>query len=164
MDQSESTAANLDRRSRRRWFQYSLRSFLILVTGLAVWLGVVAHRARQQREAAKAIEALRGHVVYDWQLQHTPNGAIIDIQLNGKPSGPTWLRRLTGDEVFQEPEIVTFMVNPPLSDEEYLQAIPTLQQLRRLKQVDMWKPVAQETVSKLQSALPNCEVRSHQKR
>ena len=150
--------------TRRRWLQFSLRGFLVILTAFAVWLGVVCNRAREQREATKAIKALRGTLVYDWELQHTPDGDIMDRQPDGKPSGPTWLRRLTGDEFFQEPEIVTFLVHPSLSDEDHLRAIPHLQRLRRLKQVDMWKPVSQETVSKLQSAVPNCEVRSHRKR
>jgi hypothetical protein len=41
----------------RRWFQYSLRSFFVLVTAFAVWPGVVVDRARERREAVKAIEA-----------------------------------------------------------------------------------------------------------
>jgi hypothetical protein len=150
--------------SRRRYLTFSLRTLFILLTALAVWLGVVVNRAREQREAVKAIKVLRGSVVYDWELQHTPDGEIADTRPDGQPSGPAWLRRITSDDYFQEPEIVTFLVNQPLSDEDILKAIPYLQRLRRLKQVDMWKPVAQETVSKLQSALPNCEVRSHRKR
>lgn len=149
---------------RRRYLTFSLRTLFILLTALAVWLGIVVNRAREQREAVKAIKALRGSVVYDWELQHTPDGDISDPRPYGKPTGPAWLRRITGDDYFQEPEIVTFLVNQPLSDEDILKSIPNLQRLRRLKQVDMWKPAARETVSKLQSALPNCEVRSHQKR
>ena len=54
-------------RPRRRWFQYSRRSFLVVVTSLAVWLGIVVNRAGEQQEAVKAIEALGGHVTYDWE-------------------------------------------------------------------------------------------------
>ena len=57
----------------RRWFQYSLRSFLVILTALAVWLGVVVNRARVQREAVKAIEALGGCHFYDC---HYAPGAI----------------------------------------------------------------------------------------
>lgn len=77
---------------RRRWFQYSLRSFLVVVTALAVWLGVVVNRAREQREAVKAIEALGGSVMYDWHFFETPEQKSVmehaTVQLR------TWLRRI----------------------------------------------------------------------
>lgn len=41
----------------RRWFQFSLRFFLVALTVLAFWLGVVVTRAREQREAVKAIRS-----------------------------------------------------------------------------------------------------------
>ena len=47
---------------RRRWFQYSLRTLLVLVTVLCVWLGVTVNRARKQREAVAAIQELGGTV------------------------------------------------------------------------------------------------------
>ena len=56
---------------RRRWFQYSLRTLLVLVTVLCVfcvWLGLVSERARKQREAVAAIEAMGGVVYYDYQV------------------------------------------------------------------------------------------------
>ena len=32
----------------RRWLQYSLRTFFVLLTVFGVWLGVVVHRANEQ--------------------------------------------------------------------------------------------------------------------
>ena len=43
---------------RRRWFQFSLRTLLVLVTVLCVWLAMTAERARKQRKAVAAIRAL----------------------------------------------------------------------------------------------------------
>jgi len=39
-------------RPRRRWLQFSLRSFVFAITLFAVWLGYVSFRAREQREAS----------------------------------------------------------------------------------------------------------------
>ena len=38
-------------RPNRRWLQFSLRTFLIVLTLLAMWLGYVSFRAREQRAA-----------------------------------------------------------------------------------------------------------------
>ncbi len=40
--------------ARRSWLQFGLRSFLVLLTAFAVWLGWKAERARNHREAVKA--------------------------------------------------------------------------------------------------------------
>jgi hypothetical protein len=48
----------------RRWFQFSMRSFILLLTAFAVVLAVLANRAREQREAVAAIERAGGVVLY----------------------------------------------------------------------------------------------------
>ncbi len=42
----------------RRYLTFSLRTFFFVLTAFAVWLGVIAERAREQREAVRAIGAL----------------------------------------------------------------------------------------------------------
>ncbi len=67
-----------------RWFQYSLRTLLILVTLFAIpcsWLAVKRHQAQREREAAAAFEKLGGSVAWS------------------NPSGPVWLRKLIGDDI-----------------------------------------------------------------
>jgi hypothetical protein len=49
----------------RRWFQFSLRSFLVLVMLACAWLAVVVHRAREQQEAVAAIERAGGLIQFD---------------------------------------------------------------------------------------------------
>ena len=51
---------------RRKWFQFSLRGLLALLTVLAIWLGVSVDAAHEQYEAVKAIETLGGRVRYGW--------------------------------------------------------------------------------------------------
>jgi hypothetical protein len=70
----------------RRWFQFSLRTLLVFVTLCAVpcsWLGVKLQQARRERKLATEIEMCGGSV--SWS----------------KPSGPDWLRRVLGDDVFR---------------------------------------------------------------
>lgn len=38
-------------RPARRWFQYSLRAFFVVMTALGIWLGLIVNSARDQREA-----------------------------------------------------------------------------------------------------------------
>jgi hypothetical protein len=95
----------------RRLFQYSLRSFLILMTALAVWLGVIVNRAREQREAVEAIEAVGGRVVY-------AGGFYI----------PAWIRQCLGKDLFENVVWVHFagLYNHDCTDSELkeLMALP----------------------------------------
>jgi hypothetical protein len=73
-----------------------------VTTALTVWLGVIVDRAREQREAVKAIEALGGEIYYDWQVQVSPIAAAGPLapNPNAKPRVPAWLRRIVGDHFF----------------------------------------------------------------
>jgi hypothetical protein len=65
----------------RRFFRFSLRWLFVGVTILSVWLGVVSHRARQQRAA---VEELRSA------------GANVGFK-DAQPFG-AWVHSLIGDE------------------------------------------------------------------
>lgn len=65
--------------SNRRWFRFSLRTLLIITTGLCIFLGVTAKQIRDRRAAISAIDAFGG-------------GYAIVIE------GPEWLRNLVEDE------------------------------------------------------------------
>jgi len=139
----------------RRWFQYSLRSFLVVLTALAVWLGVIVNRARDQREAAEAIGALGGSVSYDYQLspnlqlQFNPDGTFT---LNESKAGPAWLQRLIGDDYFQNVERVC------VPERKVLESIPHLKMLRHLKNLDVTEGLSSEMEHRLRSTLPHCEI------
>ena len=51
----------------RRLFQFSLRTLLIVLTALGIWLGLHVQRARKQKEAVAAVRKLGGWVHYDFQ-------------------------------------------------------------------------------------------------
>lgn len=150
---------------RRRWLQFSLRTAFVLLTIGCIWLGILAERARQQREAVEAIEALGGSVTYDFQIVGVPYDGNPDpphtvnriFRPDADPPGPIWLRRLIGDEFFQEVVAVTFMLpafSPP-TESEIQRAIPHLKRLRSLKRVAYWPDISDETHRELKDALPS---------
>src|SRR5215210_1669227 len=53
----------------RRWFRFSLRTFLLVWLGFACWLGWWIHSARQQREAVANIKQLANEVFFDYSFQ-----------------------------------------------------------------------------------------------
>ena len=71
----------------RRWYQFSLRTLLLVMTVFAVWLGIKIHQARQQKQAVAAIEKLGGTVYYDYQVT-TDSRAWSKARAKPKPPGP----------------------------------------------------------------------------
>jgi hypothetical protein len=139
----------------RRWFQYSLRSFLVLTTALAVWLGIVVNRAREQREAVEAIEALGGRVQYDWEQDlNDPFGEPYG------PGGPGWLLRLIGDEYFQTVVAVNVLTadGSKIDESQIRASIPCLQRLPGLRTVYHHPGLSEETKNALTNALPKCSL------
>ncbi len=95
----------------RRWLQFSLRTFLIVLTVGCLWLGSKVERARKQREAVEAIEAVGGVVQYDWQGDIASWKCIAEFRLAPvatEPPTPKWLRVLVGDHWFQNVKSVVF--------------------------------------------------------
>ena len=157
--------------TRRRWLQFSLRGFLVALTAFAIWLGVIANRAREQREAVKAIEAKGGIVQYDWQVDLKRMSKIEGfegykvIRKYGSPGGAAWLRRRIGNDYFQKVVTVEFYWGDPLKprdlNESTLPAlVPHLQNLRALKLLTVRDDVGAsgKMRAELMNALPNCEV------
>jgi len=94
--------------SRRRFFRYSLRTLMIVVTVFCVWMGITAKRARDQRQAVEAVREVSGQVFYKHQW---PLNSPSD------PPGPEWLRQLMGDEYFFSVFFLNFG-NPWVTDAE----------------------------------------------
>jgi hypothetical protein len=83
-----------------RWYQYRLRTLLIIMTIFAAWLAMVSHHARQQKLAVEKIHSLKGQVFYDFQKI---NGKNWDANIDPKASSPypAWLRNFCGEDYFQ---------------------------------------------------------------
>src|SRR5262245_2272727 len=87
---------------RRRWLSFSLRSLLLAMTVLCVWLGLKMNEARQQREAVTAIRSLNGQIKlirYDYEMTPAPGGGF-NVNPNAEPRVPAWLRNIFGDDLF----------------------------------------------------------------
>jgi hypothetical protein len=108
----------------RRWLRFNLRTFLLLVTVLCVWLGVKVNHARRQKEAVEALRTLGFRVYYEhWR---TGDGSF---DLSKTLEVPTWLLSLAGDDFFQR--VVSVEVGPASIDEDlvHLAALPHIESL-----------------------------------
>lgn len=105
-------------RPRRRWYQFSIVSLLILTMVVALLVARFAVPARRQHDAVKRITELGAEVLYDYQESGAQN-----------PPGPAWLRKLIGDDFFQRVQSVSLSNDRFNSPEEVYAAIV---QIRRL--------------------------------
>jgi hypothetical protein len=87
-------------RPERRWLRLSLRTFLVGIGLIAIVIAWFTTSWRSQRLAIATIERLGGNVGYDYQfVGGDPLGTSIP---NARPPGPQWLRRMLGNEPFQQ--------------------------------------------------------------
>lgn len=87
----------------RKWFQFSLRSFLAVVTVFAIWLGWNVDRAAKQHAAIKAVGKLGGGTSYVWQTRPEdgyPGNWVRPV--------PEWLCALLGEDLFSDVGLVWF--------------------------------------------------------
>jgi hypothetical protein len=85
---------------KRRWFQFSLRTLMIVVTVFAIvggWFGAKMARARRQQATVEAVRKSVGWVGYKYQVG--PFGQLIP---NATPPNPAWLRKMLGDDFFAD--------------------------------------------------------------
>jgi hypothetical protein len=118
---------------RPKWLRFSLRTLLVAMTVLCVWLGFKVNAARRQKEAVAMIRKAHGGVFFDYEMVEMPGEAdhlipAIGVSFLSKimaktfppvnpdpsPSGPVWLRKLLGDEYFRE--VYQVSVNGPQYD------------------------------------------------
>ena len=114
-----------------RWYQYSLRSLmlLMLLSCLAMsWVATKIKQGQQQKAAVEEIEKLGGQVTYDYEQDSA--GATSE------PPGPAWLRKLLGDDTFRNVTMVDFNFNAasqqPAVGDAGLENLKALTKLRSL--------------------------------
>ena len=102
---------------RRRWFQYSLRTLLVLTLVVCIgmgWIGVKMQQARKEREAVAAIEQLGGQAWWEYP------------RVESESRGQAWLRKLLGDEILVHPDRVL------IRNDAGMEHLKGLTQLRKL--------------------------------
>ena len=82
---------------KRRWYQFSLRTLLIVTAVVAIacgWLGSKIDQKRRQRDAVATLAKLGDYAqtAYDFERNDRRKG----------PRGPAWLRSLLGENFFSE--------------------------------------------------------------
>jgi hypothetical protein len=71
-------------RMKSHWFRFSLRTLLLLLTVLCVWLGIQVNSVRRQREAVAVLSNARASIKYHYQIEL-----------------PTWLRQYEVADYFR---------------------------------------------------------------
>jgi len=93
-----------------RWLRFSLRTLLLLVTAICIWLGVQVKSARRQRDAVAVLLNTGAMIHYDYEVVPRPRPAAAPVGLrftdtaydqNLLPRGPAWLREKIGDDYFK---------------------------------------------------------------
>jgi len=79
---TESFETTCEIKAMRLRFRYSLRSFLLLISILAIWLGLHVTRAQRQQAAVNAVNDIGGAVYYQYQVRRT--GDKISLPAGGR--------------------------------------------------------------------------------
>ncbi len=130
------------RKRNRRYLRFSLRTFLVVLTVVLVCFGWLVNRANQQRQAVAWVLEMGGSVRYDYEIDDA--GRYMP---NATPTSPEWLR-----DYYDQVGTVD-LHNTQVSD---LTPLANLKSLRSLDVRDT--PVSEEQITKLQQALPNCDI------
>src|SRR5262245_37023780 len=77
--------------------RYSLRTLLIAITMLGIWMGVEVRGARRQAFAVSEIKKLGGWVLYDFEFDPQVGSSR---NLNGRSWVPRWVSARTGLDWF----------------------------------------------------------------
>jgi hypothetical protein len=123
----------------RKPFQFSRRTFPVVLTAFAVWLGLYVHRTRMQEDAVQAIHNFGGWVRYDFQYP-TGSYSVKDFDPKAKSGVPKWLLDRLGLDFFHSVVYVSLIYSTDSGKREEnsnpsdkaLQHLPKLPNLRTL--------------------------------
>ena len=123
---------------KRKWFRFSLKTLLLLMTVVGVWVGLEIKRVREMRIAVKRIEELGGYVRYGDER------IVFDGQTikHEDPPAPEWLRNLIGDDYFRTvtevelefPIPISNYSECPITEEDFA----VISRLRKLKSLSIY--------------------------
>ena len=122
MDATEPRCPTL--KGRRRWFQYSLRTLLLVMLLASVgmsWFSVQMRRAEKQQAAVRAISEAGGGAVYDFQVSGTDQ--YIDGATN---PWPMWLYEAVGIDLLANIAAVNIATDAEMKELASLQHVRSL--------------------------------------
>jgi hypothetical protein len=132
---------------RRRWWQFSIATMLILTAIAAVVLGLWSDAARRQQQAIQWIKDHGGGCSYRWEVPTKPNDKLT-------PPGPEWLRERLGIDYLDY--VQEAYVGEPISDEELARLVKDLPRLKSLG-IEA-ENVTDEGLATLAKGLPQLEM------
>jgi Leucine-rich repeat (LRR) protein len=109
-----------------RWYQFSLRTLLLFVTAVAVfmsWFAVKMKQAQRQKEIVGKL----GFVVYDYELDKDGN-----FNGDAKPHVPDWMVNLLGIDFFAN-VVEVARLNGKYGEDETLEILDELPELRKIE-------------------------------
>jgi len=109
--------------------RYRLRTLLIVMAALGVWLGLRVNVSRRQRAAVAAIQRLGGTVYFEHQMKHDSRGRLVAIP-NAPLPHPGWLRPVA-ERVFPSGVASVRLRDTPATDRdlELLKSLPRVRYL-----------------------------------
>jgi hypothetical protein len=111
---------------RLRWYQFTIRSLLVLMVLVAVagsWFAWKKQQVERERAAVDRVKEMRGWAIYDWEWE---SGGKLDAH----PPGPAWLRAWLGDDFFAH--VISVSVSGTTVTDAGLEHLKVLKQLETL--------------------------------
>ena len=162
---------------KRRWYQFSLKTLLVVMTVTCVWLAIISDRARRQRAAVDRIHELGGTLLYNYETGSSE-------YKGDDPPGPDWLVELIGVDYFDDVVAVRLRDLPVTdADLDLVRDLPDLRglsisrtkvtdaglahltALTKLERLDLdGTNITVAGIKKLQQALPKCLIIQNRRR
>src|SRR5262245_15562709 len=92
-------------------FRFNLRTLLLAMTALGVWMGWYVTAARRQAEAVAEVRRLGGWVLYDFEFDPTVRGTSRIP--NAQSRVPQWLVDRAGLDMFHSVAHVNMVYHEP---------------------------------------------------
>ena len=152
-----------------RWFQFRLRTLLIVVLVLSLplsWFAVRLERARRQKEAVAAVRELDGEVIYEpkaraWQPLFAPLRSLLGRDFTDKVTHVLLQHTDATDDVLDHVKWLDSLFELCLFETQITDdGLGQLEGLTDLRHLDLRDTdVTAAAAKKLQEALPNCDIK-----
>jgi hypothetical protein len=91
----------------RNYFRFGIKSLLVVMTLVAVWVTVHFRANRIQRESIAAVESCGGTIMYSYHESGIRSWSTVR-----RPFAPEWARKLLGPETFDRPTYIDLSSAP----------------------------------------------------